>query len=55
MSGVLALMLVVLLCMSAAVAIHASGQQKSAALWGTLVFFTGLIGLVIYAISLASD
>lgn len=55
MSGVLAVMLAVLLCMAVGVGIHASGQQKSGALWGTVVFFTGVIGLVIYAISLASD
>jgi len=52
--GIFQLVLSFVILSSVAVSFHAIDQEKTP-LWGVLVLFTGLIGLVIYAISLASD
>jgi TctA family transporter len=48
------ILVLILLVMAAWTAGHAADNGKTE-LWGLLVFFTGMFGLVIYAISLASD
>lgn len=54
MEGLFLLLFVLWLVVSIVTASHAQDNQKSP-LWGVLVMFTGIFGLIFYAISLASD
>jgi hypothetical protein len=53
-AGIALFSLLFLAFMGLATALHASSHGKSK-LWGVVVVFTGALGLIIYAISLASD
>jgi hypothetical protein len=55
MSAFILLVFLGLLTIAGFTGIHAAGQGKSGVFWFVVVFLLGLIGLVAYAISLASD
>jgi hypothetical protein len=54
MAEFLILLFMAWLAVSVGVAFHAGDNGKTAA-WGAVVLFSGIFGMVAYAISLASD